>query len=76
MKTRYFSLLILCMIITINAYAQDKPGSPEDSLPPYIYRITQFGQRPDFSHDGKKYYLSKKPMAMFMKLNWLRVKYS
>ena len=28
--------------------------SPLDKLPPYIKQITHFGQRPDFSHDGRK----------------------
>lgn len=28
--------------------------SPLDELPPHIKRITYFGQRADFSHDGKK----------------------
>jgi len=28
--------------------------SPLDDPPPYIKRVTQFGQRADFSHDGKR----------------------
>jgi hypothetical protein len=34
----------------------DKPadGSPLDNLPTYIKRITYFGQRADWSHDGKR----------------------
>lgn len=28
--------------------------SPEDELPPYITRLTRFGERPDWSHDGKR----------------------
>jgi Tol biopolymer transport system component len=28
--------------------------SPADNLPPHITRVTWFGERPDFSHDGKR----------------------
>ena len=31
-----------------------KAGSPADHLPPWITRMTYFGQRADWSHDGKK----------------------
>jgi Tol biopolymer transport system component len=35
-------------------------GSPADHLPPHIRRITWFGERADWSHDGKKIlFLSK-----------------
>ena len=34
---------------------QSKDGkSPLDKLPPHIRRVTHFGQRADFSHDGKR----------------------
>jgi hypothetical protein len=29
-------------------------GSPLDELPPHIKRVTHFGQRADWSHDGKR----------------------
>ena len=32
----------------------DKNASPIDELPPYIRQLTYFGQRADWSHDGKK----------------------
>jgi Tol biopolymer transport system component len=32
----------------------NKAGSPLDELPPYIKRVTHFGQRADWSHDGKR----------------------
>lgn len=54
MKKRFSNLLIVFIIIQIHAYSQDRSGNPEDFLPPYISRITQYGQRADFSHDGKK----------------------
>jgi Tol biopolymer transport system component len=33
---------------------QFKEGNPADNLPPNINRVTQFGERADWSHDGKK----------------------
>lgn len=45
-----FTILLL---ISFCVFAQ-KQGSPDDNLPPYIKRITEFGERPDWSHDGKK----------------------
>lgn len=30
------------------------PDSPDRDLPPYITRLTLFGERADFSHDGKR----------------------
>lgn len=46
--------ILAISIIAIQVNAQSKSGSPEDNLPPYIKRITRFGERADFSHDGKK----------------------
>jgi len=34
--------------------ARGAEKSPADNLPPYISRLTDFGERADFSHDGKK----------------------
>jgi hypothetical protein len=35
--------------------AASRPGrSPDQDLPPHITRLTLFGERADFSHDGKK----------------------
>jgi hypothetical protein len=30
-----------------------KTGSPTDNLPPYVKFISGFGERPNWSHDGK-----------------------
>lgn len=46
--------LWLSILLFAPTNAQHKTGSPEDNLPAYIKRITQFGERADFSHDGKK----------------------
>lgn len=48
-----FNILAVSIII-VQVSAQHKSGNPEDNLPPYIKRITQFGERADFSHNGKK----------------------
>ncbi len=54
MKNIYFNMMILAMMPFILINAQQKEVSPADNLPPYIKRITQFGERADWSHDGKK----------------------
>ena len=54
MNRNIFNLIAMSILLIININAQDKPGNPEDNLPPYIKRITSFGERADFSHDGKK----------------------
>src|SRR5262245_41740928 len=41
-----------------NGSVQDK--SPDQDLPPHISRLTWFGERADFSHDGRRLlFLSK-----------------
>ncbi len=53
-------ITLLCaaaVVVSSAAVAQDrhaKAGSPIDNLPPYITRLTHFGQRADWSHDGKR----------------------
>jgi len=49
-----FSILAISIMFMMSVSAQQKDGSPLDNLPTYIKRLTQFGQRADFSHDGKK----------------------
>jgi Tol biopolymer transport system component len=49
---------ILILSFQLNAQnrvrPQPKDGNPAENLPPYIKRVTQFGERADWSHDGKK----------------------
>src|SRR5689334_9415412 len=53
---RHFVLLIVLMLISA-AHAEENPA---DHLPPHITRLTSFGERADWSHDGKKIlFLSK-----------------
>jgi hypothetical protein len=55
--TRKLSLLILAGLLIGNCLGEprSKEGkSPLDKLPAWIRRATHFGQRADFSHDGKR----------------------
>jgi hypothetical protein len=49
-------LFALCMLIVVSfsARSQDADKSPAEQLPPHITRLTHFGERADFSHDGKR----------------------
>jgi hypothetical protein len=52
-----FSVLILVTLLLTISYGQTsiiKDVSPLDELPGYIKQVTHFGQRADFSHDGKR----------------------
>jgi Tol biopolymer transport system component len=52
------TLLVLATYILTLASGQDQAGrmekTPADNLPPHIYRLTSFGERADWSHDGRK----------------------
>ena len=41
-------------LATFIASADDRAKSPDQDLPPHITRLTFFGERADFSHDGKR----------------------
>ena len=55
-KIRIMALVLVCVLFTdCLAGAAGKEGvSPLDELPGYIKQVTHFGQRADFSHDGKR----------------------
>jgi len=54
-KTAFNFCLIVFMFCIINpGRAQEENGSPLENLPPYITVLTHFGQRADWSPDGKK----------------------
>jgi hypothetical protein len=62
-RTSKLSVLILASMLLSNCLgeAQSREGkSPLDELPPHIRRVTHFGQRADFSHDGKRILLIEK----------------
>ena len=46
----------MCSVFSIKSYAQnnDNPFTTDENLPPHITRLTYFGQRADWSHDGKR----------------------
>jgi Tol biopolymer transport system component len=55
--TRLSRLLIVVSAVLSGIYcypAQDPSASPVEDLPPYLRQVTPFGQRADWSHDGKK----------------------
>lgn len=51
MKTVFLGI---ALAFCVSVQAQQLAGNPQDHLPANITRITQFGERADFSHDGKK----------------------
>ena len=61
-RTNGLLLLVLAGLVLTNCHREDSLGaaggmkgeSPLDELPPHIKRATQFGQRADWSHDGKR----------------------
>src|SRR5215212_2765657 len=53
--------LVGCLVTLVTACAAAQPTpapsadkDPADELPPYISRLTYFGERADWSHDGKR----------------------
>jgi hypothetical protein len=68
----YQRLLLLCILLqTITVFGQghlkSEPdlinASPIDNLPPYIKLVSGFGERPDWSHDGRFILFLDKPMG-------------
>ncbi len=51
-RTGLVALFVLGASMVVAQAQQSK--SPLDELPPYIKRVTHFGQRADWSHDGKR----------------------
>jgi hypothetical protein len=54
MNKTIFSITTISVLLVSVINGQHKSGNPEDNLPSNITRITQFGERADFSHNGKK----------------------
>src|SRR5216110_3538932 len=54
-----------------NMHAADPPAgqSPADHLPPYIEQVTWFGERADFSHDGRRLLFLTKTFGDAMELD-------
>src|SRR6266542_3831166 len=58
---RPFGLLVLLLCIGASVVrAAEEGADPTEHLPPHITQVTWFGERADWSHDGKKIlFLSK-----------------
>ena len=56
----FFACVLFMTTSAARLLAQQKTGSPADNLPKNIRQVTFFGERPDWSHDGKRIlFLSK-----------------
>jgi len=53
-KVKWYFCLVLVSAIPLMIYPAEEGKSPADELPPWIKRLTWFGERADWSHDGKK----------------------
>jgi hypothetical protein len=59
MSSNYIDVLSASLAVLVSAWcataAEPKVGeNPADHLPPHITQVTWFGERADFSHDGKR----------------------
>jgi len=63
-------LLFIAPVLTVQSQNQVelKKGSPVDHLPDYIQMVSGFGERPDWSADGKKILFVGEPMGQVYEL--------
>jgi hypothetical protein len=52
--------LLFAIVLMPSMVLAQEQASPADHLPPHITRLTYFGERADFSHDGKRIIFIKK----------------
>ncbi len=62
-------LLIAAAALTANAADPNSGENPADHLPPYITQVTWFGERADWSHDGKRLLFLSKTFGDAMELD-------
>ncbi len=55
MNTMYRFFLALISVCTVVTSLLAADGDPRDQLPPHISRLTWFGERADWRHDGKRF---------------------
>ncbi len=68
--SKYTFLLSLILVASSLGFSQDQEAiSPIDTLPPYIRKLTNFGQRADWSLDGKKVLFIEKPFGDVMEVD-------
>jgi len=66
----FISLLTALATVCFVHAAEPKAGeNPADHLPPHITQVTWFGERADFSHDGKKILFLTKTFGDAMELD-------
>ena len=64
------TLALLALLVATSLHAAPVAGqSPADHLPPHITRLTHFGERADWSHDGKKILFLSKTFGDAMELD-------
>ncbi|MEX2092747.1 MAG: hypothetical protein WD971_08730 [Pirellulales bacterium] len=63
--------VVVTLFVALRAFAAEPHSgeSPADHLPPHITRLTSFGERADWSHDGKKLLFLSKTFGDAMELN-------
>ena len=61
---------LLLLAAALSVTAAPAPGDdPADHLPPYITQVTWFGERADWSHDGKRILFLTKTFGDAMELD-------
>lgn len=61
--------LVLAPLVPAQESYQSRDGHPVDHLPPYVEQVSGFGERPEWSHDGKKILFVEKPMGEVYELD-------
>jgi len=67
----HYIILLTLVLLPVSLFGQDNSrtepglldGSPTDDLPPYIKLVSGFGERPNWSHDGRFILFLDKPMG-------------
>lgn len=54
MAARFVVGVVVAVGAGVGSWAAEQGKSPLDELPPYIRQVTRFGERADWSHDGKR----------------------
>jgi hypothetical protein len=63
-------MFCVALCLAAPALAADPPSEgPADHLPPHITRLTHFGERADFSHDGKRILFLSKTLGDAMEID-------
>ncbi|WP_445384196.1 hypothetical protein ACT6NV_09300 [Robiginitalea sp. IMCC44478] len=63
-----FSILLATTCTAVGQDSEKITASPVDNLPPYIKLVSGFGERPEWSHDGRFLLFLDKPMGEVFEL--------